>query len=600
MQLTGGQIIAEYLVAEGVPYVAGIPGHGCLGLVDAFLDRRERIGLIQPRCENGAVYLADGYFRASGRPLGVFTSIGPGAINTAIGVATAYVDSTAMLVLTGDTHTHMMGKGVLQEIERRQDSAFTNILAPITKRHWRATHPDQLPNILWRAFNEMLTGRKGPVLISLPMDVQAAAADVALPVPAEHRGVDRATGDVGAVARAATLLVQAKRPVILAGGGINSSQAWEELIAVAEFLGAAVVTTFQGKGCFPEDHELAGWLTGAKGTSCGIHLATHADVMLAVGCRFADETTSSYRPGAALRIPPTQLIHLDIDSGEIGKNYPVTVGIVGDAKATLAELLRCLKAEHKARDYRSGEYFAEIRRVRQEWLSRIAQWADDSKDPMMITSLLREIRRFLDRDAIVVSSSGNTQAQILQEFPFYLPRTNITTGGFSTMGWSFPAAMGAKLACPKRQVVAIMGDGDYMMTMAELATAVQHGIATVTVIANNVGWHSIKDLQVAVLGAERAHHVEFLDKTGQAYTPNFAEAAKAFGAHGERITRSSQVRPALERAFAAGKPAVIEAMCQREHPYTGSPAVGWWDVPIPAYLTDRRARYERERAEERI
>ena len=600
MKLTGGQIIAETLIAEGVPYIVGIPGHGCIALADAFLDKRDKITMLQPRCENGAVYLADGYYRASGKPLAVFTSIGPGAINTAIGVATAYVDSSPVLVMTGDTHTHMMGKGVLQEIERRCDSAFSQILAPVTKRYWRATETGQLPNILWRAFNEMLTGRKGPALISLPMNVQADAADVELPAATAHRGVDRMVGDAAAIERAAELLMSARRPAILAGGGINGSEAWPELQDLAEFVGAPVITTFQGKGCFPEDHELAGWLTGAKGTNCGVHLATHADVMLAVGCRFADETTSSYRPGSALSIPPTKLIHIDIDSGEIGKNYPVEEGIVGDAKATLAATIECLHANHEPPDYRSSDYFAEIQRVRAEWFDHVADWADDRKDPMMITCLLREIRSFLDRDAIVVSSSGNTQAQILQEFAFSLPRTNITTAGFSTMGWSFCAAIGAKLACPDKQVVAILGDGDYMMTMAELATAVQHDVPVVAVVANNVGWHSIRDLQLAAFGDDRDINVEFLDRSGQAYTPNFADVAKAFGAHGERITQSGQVKGALERAFASGKPAIVEAMCQREAPYTGSPAVGWWDVPIPTYLADRRAQYERERAEERI
>ncbi len=600
MKLTGGQIIAEHLIAEGVPYIVGIPGHGSIALADAFIEKRNQITMLQPRCENGAVYLADGYYRASGKPLAVYTSIGPGAINTAIGVATAYVDSTAVLVMTGDTHTHMMGKGVLQEIERRHDSAFSEILAPITKRYWRATQTNQLPNILWRAFNEMMTGRRGPALISLPMNVQAAAADVELAAVARHRPVDRVIGDPTSIDLAATLLMQAKRPVILAGGGVNSSEAWLELVALAEFVGAAVVTTFQGKGCFPEDHELAGWLTGAKGTYCGLHLATQADVMLAVGCRFADETTSSYRPGSALRIPPTKLIHIDIDSGEIGKNYPVEVGIVGDAKATLAAMVDALKADHKPREYRSTEYFAEIQRERQAWFEHVNEWADDAKDPMMITCLLREVRSFLDRDAIVTSSSGNTQAQILQEFPFYLPRTNLTTAGFSTMGWSFCAALGAKLAEPNRQVVAILGDGDFMMTMAELATAVQQDIPVVAVVANNVGWHSIRDLQLAVFGEGRDINVEFLDKHGEGYTPNFADVARAFGAHGERITKSSEVKPALKRAFDSGKPAIIEAMCQREAPYTGSPAVGWWDVPVPAYLTERRAQYEKERSEERI
>ncbi|MBN1343357.1 MAG: thiamine pyrophosphate-binding protein [Phycisphaerae bacterium] len=600
MKLTGGQIIAEHLIAEGVPYIVGIPGHGSIALADAFIEKRDRITMLQPRCENGAVYLADGYFRASGKPLAVYTSIGPGAINTAIGVATAYVDSTAVLVMTGDTHTHMMGKGVLQEIERRHDSAFSQILSPVTKRYWRATQADQLPNILWRAFNEMLTGRKGPALISLPMNVQADAADVEMTGPFGRRGVDRMVGDPESVRHAATLLMRAGRPVILAGGGINSSEAWLELEAVAEFVGAAVITTFQGKGCFPEDHELSGWLTGAKGTKCGVHLATRADVMLAVGCRFADETTSSYRPGSALGIPPTKLIHIDIDSGEIGKNYPVEVGIVGDAKATLAALLDCLKAEHKPAEYRSRDYFTEIQDVRKAWYDEIVAWGDDGKDPMMITCLLREIRSFIERDALVVSSSGNTQAQILQEFPFYLPRTNITTAGFSTMGWAFCAAMGAKLARPDKQVLAVLGDGDYMMTMAELATAVQQDIPVVAVVANNIGWHSIRDLQLAAFGEDRAINVEFLDRSGQAYTPNFADAARAFGAHGERITKSSEVRGALERAFASGKPAIIEAMCQRESPYTGSPAVGWWDVPVPTYLTKRRAKYDRERAEEKL
>ncbi len=600
MQLTGGQIIAEHLIAEGVPYIVGIPGHGCIALVDAFLDKSDRITMLQPRCENGAVYLADGYYRACGEPLAVYTSIGPGAINTAIGVATAYVDSSPVLVMTGDTHTHMMGKGVLQEIERRHDSAFSQILAPITKRYWRATQVDQLPNMLWRAFNEMMTGRRGPALVSLPMNVQADAADVELSGRFGRRAVDRPVGDARAIERAANLLMQGERPVILAGGGINGSEAWLELQAVAEFVGAAVVTTFQGKGCFPEDHDLAGWLTGAKGTRCGIHLATQADVMLAVGCRFADETTSSYRPGSALRIPPAKLIHIDIDSGEIGKNYPVEEGIVGDAKATLAALVECLRANHQPVELRASDYVAEIARVRQAWFDEISAWADDGRDPMMITCLLREVRGFLRRDALVCSSSGNTQAQILQEFPFYLPRTNITTAGFSTMGWSFCAALGAKLACPDKQVVAVVGDGDFMMTMAEMATAVQQEIPVVAVVANNVGWHSIRDLQLGAFGEGRDMNVEFLDRSGNGYTPNFADVARAFGAHGERITRSSEVRPALERAFESGKPAIVEAMCQREAPYTGSPAVGWWDVPVPAYLSDRREQYDRERAEERI
>ena len=598
MKLTGGQIIAEYLIKEGVPYIIGIPGHGSIGLADAFLDKQDKIKMMMTKTENAAVYMADGYYRVTGQPLAIYTSIGPGAINTAIGLATTFVESTAVLAFTGDTHTHMMGKGVLQEIERRQDSNFARIIEPVTKRYWRATQPNQLPSIMHRAFSEMLCGRPGPCLVSLPMNVQCDSAEVTLPEPVHHRPAGTVHPDLDKIAKAAKVLMEGKRPVILAGGGINSAQAWEELKAVAEALGAAVVTTFQGKGCFPEDHPLSGLLTGAKGTTCGIELCTKADVMLAVGCRFADETAGSYRQGSCLNIPPTKLVQIDIDDQEIGKNYPVEVGVVGDAKVSLAALADVIKVNYPARDYKTSEYTLEIARLRKQWADHLAKWEDTSKDPMMITSLLREVRSALKRDAIVVSSSGNTQAQILQEFPFYEPRTNLTSAGFSTMGWALPAALGAKLAKPETQVCAIMGDGDFMMTMYELATAVQYDLPIVVVLANNCGWQCIKDLQMDVFGDDRAINVEFKDKNGQYYTPNFAEIAKNFGAHGERITRADQVKGAMERALASGKPALIEAMCQTEHPYTGSPAMGWWDVPVPTYLTERRAKYEKERTTE--
>jgi acetolactate synthase-1/2/3 large subunit len=209
-----------------------------------------------------------------------------------------------------------------------------------------------------------------------------------------------------------------------------------------------------------------------------------------------------------------------------------------------------------------------------------------------------ELRAFLDRDAIVVTSSGNTQAQWFQEAMVYEPKTNLTTGGFSTMGWTVPATLGAKLAAPDRQVVGLVGDGDFLMTAQELATAVQYGIPAVYVVANNVGWIAIRDLQAAVYGEERAVGAEFL-KGGEPGSPDLAALARAFGCHGERISAPDEVRPALARAFAAGRPAVVEVMVERDYPLSGSPAVGWWDVPVPAYMRERRGRYERERAEER-
>ncbi|HOX37351.1 MAG TPA: thiamine pyrophosphate-binding protein [Candidatus Brocadiia bacterium] len=600
MKLTGGQIVAEFLVREKVPYAIGIPGHGCLALVDAFR-LQKKIGVIQPRSENAAVYMADGFYRACGRPLAVFTSIGPGACNTVIGLATAYVDSTPVLAFNGDTHTYMRGKGVLQEIERRRDSDFMSVVEPVTKRCWIAGAPKQLPSIMQRAFIEMMSGRRGPASILLPMDVQADCADVdPRLLRSGGQPVAPAAGDPDGIARAAQLLMSAKRPVIVAGGGINSAEAWDELRAVAEFCGAAVVTTLQGKGCFPENHPLSGLLSGSKGTLCGLTLTREADVILAVGCRFADESACSYRDGAAYSIPSAKLIHMDIEQEEIGKNYPAEVGIVADAKAGLGKLLDCLKAEYKAKNFKRGKHAARIAELRRKWDAFIAKWEDRSVKPMMITSLLKDLRAFLPQDAIVASSSGNTQAQLLQEFPFSLPRTNVTTAGFSTMGWAFPAALGAKLACPDRQVVAVMGDGDFSMTMGEMATAVQNNIPVVVVLANNAGWVSISDLQNAAYGEKHVYATRFNDRKGKAYTPNFAEIARGFGMHGERIESAGEVAPALERAFASGKPALVEAMCCQKFPRTGSPAHGWWDVPIPTYMPKLRRKYEKERSQEKL
>lgn len=356
-----------------------------------------------------------------------------------------------------------------------------------------------------------------------------------------------------------------------------------------------------GKSSFPEDHPLYAWHAGSKGTICGNHVASTADVLLAVGCRFADETTSSYRKGVSFRMPPARLIHIDIDPGEIGKNYPVEVGIAGDAKMVLREILSILKEITPPKNYQSTPYFEEIQEVKRKWFNHLSRFQEGEITPLTISCLLKEIREFLKKEAVVVTSSGNTQAQVLQEFPFYLPRTCITTGGFSTMGFTLPASLGVKLAFPERQVVGVVGDGDFMMTMQELSTAVQYGLNVVIVLVNNMGWISIKDLQMAVFGEERAYVTDFL-REGKPYTPDFSRIARDFGAYGERISKREEIKPALRRAFSSGKPAVIEVMVNRDYPSSGTPAVGWWDVPVPEYLEERsmREREETKKALEEV
>lgn len=599
MRLTGGQVIVQTLSNEGVPYICGIPGHGTLGLSDALLGQ-DKLRYLQVRHEQAAVHLADGYYRLAGVPLAVFTSIGPGAMNTVIGVASCYVDGIPVLVLTGNSHTHMAGRGVLQEIERKHDANSLAVFEPITKRIWRPTSVERLSRILQRAFAEMLVGRRGPVVVDLPMDVQCDSVDIEgglLPEPHSYRASGPVLPDPDRVAAAGKLLASAQRPVIVAGGGVIAAEAWEELYELAEFLGAPVVTTMMGKGAFPEDHALAGFHGGSKGTTCGNALTATADVLLAVGMRFADESTSSYRQGVTYAIPPTRLIHVDLDPTEIGKNYPVEVGIVADARAGLGALLAWFGANSTPRDYVQSAYFAEVQRLRAEWLAQVSELASSDHVPVTISRLVAELRGFLQRDAIVLTSSGNVQAQWFQEAMVYEPRTNLTTGGFSTMGWTVPAALGAKLAAPERQVLGLVGDGDFLMTAQELATAVQYDIPAVYVVANNVGWIAIRDLQAAVYGKERAIGAEFL-KGEAPISPDLTALAQAFGCYAERVSAPDEVRPALQRAFAAGTPSVIEVMVERNYPLSGSPAVGWWDVPVPTYLDKQRARYERERQEE--
>ncbi|MHA1459571.1 MAG: thiamine pyrophosphate-binding protein, partial [Promethearchaeota archaeon] len=538
---TGGEIVSKYLIKEGIKYVIGIPGHGNLPLVDAFFKDKDKIQLIQPKQEMAGVHLAVGYYRITGKPLCVFTSIGPGAINTAIGVADAYVDSFPCLVITGDTHVHMRGKGVLQEIERQKDSNMPKILEPIVKRSFEVDTIGQLPTIMQRAFNYMLTGRRGPVHIDLPMDVQASDIDIEIPLPLERRSSGRIMGDPMIIKKAANLLKSAKRPVLFIGGGAITSNSSEEVKLLAEKIGAAVVVTMMGKDIIDNSHPLYCWSSGSKGTTIGLSMSSKADVILALGCRFADETASSYKQGVSFSIPPSKLIHIDIDPHEIGKNYPVSVGIVGDAKACLQQILHELS--DYSIDYERTDYFKEMQEEKKRWFNFVDEYRDDSKVPVMISTVLKEIRKFFDRDAVIVTSSGNVQAQMLQELEFYEPNTCLTAGGFSTMGYSVPAAIGAKLGSidigkQDRQVVALVGDGDFMMTLSEISMAVQLGLDKIFfIVLNNHGWIAIKDLQQAAFGEDRGYGTAFEDNNGNTYSPDFAKIGEAFGCYAEKISK---------------------------------------------------------------
>lgn len=584
-KLSGGSAIAKILKEYGVEYVAGIPGHGCWMLTDALMEEGCEIPFIQVMHEQSAVHMADGYYRASGKPMAAITSLGPGAANTIIGLGTAYADSTAVLLFTGAPATHMEGHGVMQELDRGNASDFSSVTGGVTKKHYKINRVEQIPFVLHRAFNAMLTGRPGPVHIEVPMDIQAEEANVEVHKLENRIPTSKIRADEESIKKAVDILLESKRPVIVVGGGVITSEGTEELKQLAEAIGAAVVTTWNGKSGFPEDHKLFAGAVGQTGTTSGNKIAAEADVVLSVGCRFTDWSASSYSKGVSFSIPPAKLIHIDIDPSEIGKNYPVEVGIVADAKLALADMLSFIKEEDLERiNSVRQEYFARIEELKKEWQEIIGPRCYSDSSPMTSQRPLIELRKVLPRDGIVVVGSGNTQGAVKQSFPVYEPRTFLTSGSYSSMGWAVPAAIGAKLAKPDKKVVCILGDGDFLQTLPEIGVAAMHNIPVVFLIQNNMGYMSIRGGQRKI--TSRHIGTEFNYKNGEPYSPHFAEVAKNFGLKAWRAETPGQLAQALQEALDTDGPTVVEAMTSRDA--AGPLVTGWWDFPVPAYIEDER------------
>jgi acetolactate synthase I/II/III large subunit len=588
MQRTGGQMIVDYLISEGVDHVFAVPGHGNTALLDAFVDRKDEIALLPAMHEQGAAHMADGYYRSSGKIAAVITSMGPGATNALTGLTTAYGDSIPFLLITGGAHTYLENRGLLQEIDRPHGNNFPAMAAPVVKRWWQPSRLEQLPTVLHQAFNAMLEGRRGPVLIEIPQDLQAELGDWDPPVPVTRRAAGRPSGSRSELVRAAQLLASAERPVLLAGGGVIQADAAGVFVQIAEHLGAPVTTTFNGKGVIPEDHGLFAWPCGDAGSISGNEVTRKADVILAVGCRFSDRVTSSYRPGVTFNIgTTTKLVQIDIDGFEIGKNYPVEVGVVGDAKPCLEDLLAELQQRASPKDYEASEYFAELQELKRQWAEHLRPMQSTDHLPMTLSRAMVEVRKVLPRNGIVVTDSSSPQAHTMNEFPVYEPKTHITDGCMQGIGFGIPAAFGAQLGQPNRPVLAIVGDGSFLMTGTELAAAVMLGLPTVVLVFNNGAWGAIANLQTGLYGDGREINTKFRRPDGERYYPAVAEVARGLGAHGERVEHPDELGAALARAFAAPGPAVVEVMTDAELPWSSVHATGEWDITVPANVAGR-------------
>lgn len=570
----GAEYTIEFLRRAGLKHFFGIPGHGNISIFDA-VKEADSMRLIPVKHEQWGGHMADGYFRANRRvPAIVSTSVGPGATNLTTALSTAYVDSSTFIALTGEIQTYLFGMGIFQEIDRKNWVDYVNGMGHFAKRTWQVTSTRQLEHVLPNALKQAISGRPGPVLVDIPMDIQVERVASAVPKASKYLPSGRIFPDRAEVLKAAKLLLTAERPLILIGGGVTMSGATEQLVRVAEFIGAPVVCSFRGdaKGGFPSDHELWGFHPGNVGSSVSNKLTKEADVLLAVGTTFSDETTSSYAPGVTFDIPPTKVIQVDIDPSEIAKNYPVEVGIVSDARAALEVLLEVLSTLAQKRDYRKGLWFKRLKELRGEWDAELKKlWASA---PMGIPSVVKMMGDIVPKESVVSVSAGLPQEILSQQWMSTFPGMYLSSGGYSTMGFALPAAMGAKLARPGCVAIAVEGDGSFLMNNVELSTAVECKIPVVVVVLNNYGWVSIRDLQIRGL-KRRTFGTEFKRQV------DFEKLVTAYGADYRRAEDQSSFRRALKAAVGSKSVCVVETIVDRRFPRSGTYSYGYWDIPTP-------------------
>lgn len=577
--LKGAEIIVDYLIAEKVPYLFGLCGHGILGFLDAVYDRKDAITPVSVHHESAAGFMADAYFRVAQRPVATFTSCGPGSANLPVAIASALADSSAFLAITGNVPTSQFNRGPFQESGRHYQADFPSVMKPYVKRSFQATRPEQLPLMMRQAFSVMTQGRPGPVHLDVPLNVFVEQADVEIPDPALWQaGVSsRSAGDPEALERAAALLASAERPVIVAGHGVEISGAGAALVAFAEAFAIPVAHTPLGAGVIDMRHPLSIGATGRNGTSTTNQATRNADVILALGTRFDDRATSAWLPGYTYSIPPTQLIHVDVDPQEIGRNYPATVGIVGDARLALEDLQRRLLPHQQ--DVRVGHaaWNDQISAWAHEWEAHIAPQAHADDEPLHPARVIADLRTALPENGIVLSDVGVHHNWLIQRWLAYEPQTVLQSWGFASMGFGVCGALGAKLAAPERPVVAVVGDGGFLMNPGIVATAVEYHIPVVWLVWNNIGYCSIRDQQRGYFGQDRELVTSFRDEaTGTLFSADFAAMARSMGAEGVLVTRPGDLCGQLAAAIASGKPTVLDVRVARD---IQPVATGSWDLP---------------------
>ena len=547
MSKKGAEIIIDILRSEGVKDLFGIPGGAVIDIFDMLYDADINFYLM--RHEQAAAHAADGYARATGKVGVCIATSGPGATNLVTGIATAYMDSIPLVALTGQVATKLIGNDAFQEADT------TGITRPITKHNYLVRTTDELPRILKEAFYLARTGRPGPVLVDLPKDVQQGETNEKYPDKIELRSYKPTLwGHPGQIKKLANAIKHSKRPVIYAGGGVISSGASEELRELAIKAKIPVTTTLMGLGVFPETHPLSLKMLGMHGTQYANYAIMEADLLIAIGARFDDRVTGKVEEFA----PKAKIAHIDIDPSSIRKNVNVDIPVVGDVKNVLSELNKILQPGDTS-----------------EWLKQIEQWKrdypltyreDGNLKPQYVIEQIYEVTK---GKAIITTEVGQNQMWAAQFYKFTKPRTFLSSGGLGTMGYGFPAALGAQVACPDHIVFDVAGDGSFQMNIQELATAVNNNLPVKIAILNNGYLGMVRQWQemfynkrysgVCLVGDYECVE-KHTDSSGKQplMLLNFVKIAEAYGAVGIRVTEKKQVREALEEALAIPKPVVLD------------------------------------------
>ncbi len=551
--LVSNQLV-KYLEQRGIKHIFGLCGHTNIAVLAAL--EKSTIQFINVRHEQIAAHAADGYARVTGKASVVLSHLGPGMTNAATGVANAALDCIPMVVIAGDIPSHYYGKHPHQEVNLHADGAQCEIYRPFVKRVWRVERPELFPEIMEKAFNLAESGQPGPVLVDVPMDIFSKEVDVTLfeRQLQNTKTLRKPAMDLATAEEIIDRLVAARNPIIYAGGGVVLAKAADELKKLVDHLSLPVAHSIMGKGALPDDHPFTLGMTGFWGTQFVNDSCRNADLILGLGSRFKEADCSSWYPEFTFDIPKTRLIQIDIEPSEIGRNYPVDIGAVADLKHALETLYTVAKKKIPA-GIKREKLQKQIADERSTFKTSNAEMERSNAFPMMPERILAEVREILPRDAIITTDVGWNKNGVGQQFPIYTPGSILIPGGYATMGFGGPAAIGAKIAAPDKIVIALVGDGGFGQNPALLATAKHEGVAVIWLIMNN-------DAFGTIAGLEKAHyHTTFgtvFQKDGESTSPDYAAIARAYGIEGIKITSAAEFKPALVKAIAMNKPVVLD------------------------------------------